>query len=376
MPEEKSGSNITGPSSVSNGAIKKGIYRKRKRRKKPLYVAALDLGTNNCRLLIAHSHHNGFKIVDSYSNVVRLGAGLAKTGKLSEKSMDDALKAISACAQKMKNKNVRRHRCIATQACRQAENGAEFLARVKSETGLSFETISPKVEARLSVMGCLNIIDHNKDIALVIDIGGGSTELSWVDVRKLRSGQDFKLHRPPIAAWVSIPVGVVNLSEIYPETDDDRYKKMKEHVLQEIVKRDRHKQFTNLFEQGRGHLVGTSGTVTSLASVQMGLPFYQRDKVDGAWLSAEAMLDTARVLAGMNLEKRSSQPCIGEDRAAMIVAGCAILDVIYELWPSEKIRVADRGLREGLLMGLLNKTQIPKPRKTSKSIRNAINHER
>ncbi len=363
MPENTSGSTDKRKlrANIANGAnsgARKYNKRPFRRRYNPLYAAAIDLGSNNCRLLIARSQNDGFKVVDSYSHVVRLGAGLEKTGRLSEESMSLAIKAISECAQKIKNKRVKKRRCIATQACRAAENGAEFLARVKRETGLAFETISPRVEARLSVMSCLNIIDHSKDVALVVDIGGGSTELAWVDVRKLRADKNIKLHRPPIASWLSIPLGVVNLSEMYPQSNVDYYQKMKEYVLNEIKSSNKHRQFAIMFEEGRGHLIGTSGTVTSLASIVLGLPYYKRDKIDGVWINGEAMIKTARVLAGMDLQKRMEQPCIGDDRAKMIVAGCAILDVVYNLWPSEKIRVADRGLREGILMGLLNKSQI------------------
>lgn len=371
MPEElESGSTGAGDEPATQSPDNKGHDdklrpkrpRQRRRRRKPQYFGAIDLGTNNCRLLIARSMPDGFKVVDSYSKVVRLGAGLSTTGMLSDKSMDMAVEAIAVCAEKMKRKSVTRWRCIATQACRAAENGEEFLSRVKKETGLTFETISPRVEARLSVMGVLNIIDINKDIALVIDIGGGSTELSWVDVRKLRSGEgSTRLHRPPISAWVSLPIGVVNLSEMYPEDHDDRagwYGAMKAHVLDEIKKQNRDKQFTNTFKGGRGHMVGTSGTVTSLASVLMELPYYQRDKIDGIWVDGPAILETASKLVNMSYAERQLVPCIGDDRASMITAGCAILEVVSELWPSQKIRVADRGLREGLLMGLMNKSQI------------------
>jgi len=364
--------------SGSRGGTSNGTRRRRNRQKrhsagKSQYFGAVDLGTNNCRLLIARSMPQGFQVVDSYSNVVRLGAGLASTGKLAEPNMDAAVEAIKACAAKMKAKSVKRWRCIATQACREASNGEEFLQRVKTETGLGFETISPRVEARLSVMGCINIIDLEKDVALVIDIGGGSTELSWVDVRKLRNNNiSRRISRPPISAWTSLPVGVVNLSEMYPETPDDLegwFASMKKRVHEEIEKKNYASQFANSFAEGRGHLVGTSGTITSLAGVHLKLPYYQRNKIDGIWVQSTDILDTISSLANMPLERRQSEPCIGTDRATMLMAGCAILDVIYELWPSERIRVADRGLREGMLMGLMNKTQIrprearnPKPK--------------
>ena len=197
--------------------------------------AALDLGTNNCRLLIARPAGDGFRVVDSYSKVVRLGHGLASTGRLSNQSMLAAIEAIKVCDRKMKLKSVKRWRCVATQACRQADNGEEFLSAVKSETGISLEIISPRVEARLSVMGCLNLIDMSKDVVLVVDIGGGSTELSWVDVRKLREpGAEIKVHRPPISAWASLPVGVVTLSEQVPEHPGRAkwYEDMKDRVRQ------------------------------------------------------------------------------------------------------------------------------------------------
>lgn len=367
MPDE----HVSGSADVAQ----KGAPRSRRRRKsrntgKPQYFGAVDLGTNNCRLLIARSLQNGFQVVDSYSNVVRLGAGLARTGKLAEPNMDAAIKAIQVCADKMKAKRVKRWRCIATQACREASNGEEFMRRVKEETGLSFETISPRVEARLSVMGCMNILDLEKEVALVIDIGGGSTELSWVDIRKLNNNKmSRRISRPPISAWTSLPIGVVNLSEMYPEDPDDLegwFESMKDCVREKIEENDCANRFSKTFQEGRGHLVGTSGTITSLAGVHLKLPYYQRNKIDGIWVEAKHIIGTAKKLSTMSLAERQKEPCIGMDRATMLVAGCAILDVIYDHWPSERIRVADRGLREGMLMGLMNKTQI-RPKDRSKN---------
>lgn len=359
MPDEHVYGSIGVSAQAAPGERSSGNPR---RSGKPQYFGAVDLGTNNCRLLIARSMKTGFQVVDSYSNVVRLGAGLARTGKLAEPNMDAAIKAIQVCADKMKAKSVKRWRCIATQACREASNGDEFMKRVKEETGLSFETISPRVEARLSVMGCMNILDLDKEVALVIDIGGGSTELSWVDVRKLKSNKvSRRISRPPISAWTSLPVGVVNLSEMYPEDPDDLagwFQDMKDYVRKKIDENDCANRFSKTFQEGRGHLVGTSGTITSLAGVHLKLPFYQRNKIDGIWVDSKHIISTAKKLSEMTLEERQQEPCIGMDRATMLISGCAILDVIYDLWPSERIRVADRGLREGMLMGLINKTQI------------------
>jgi len=318
------------------------------------------LGTNNCRLLVARASGDSFKVVDSYSRVVRLGKGLTATGRLSDESMQAAVEALTVCAKKMKARRVKRWRCVATEACRKAENGQEFLNRVKAEAGISLEIISARVEARLAVMGCLNLVDTTKDVVLVIDIGGGSTELSWVDVRRLRDPQSkLRVHRPPISAWASLPIGVVTLSERVPETDDRAtwYEAMKQVVRDEITKAGCETRFTNAFKDGKGHLIGTSGTITSLAGIHLKLPYYQRDKVDGLWLRSSDAVRVARDMASRSPQERAKEPCIGVDRSKLLVAGCAITDVLCEMWPSKMVRVADRGLREGMLMGLMQTSQ-------------------
>ena len=364
MPEEQSaGSEQAAPTKRSP---RRRARHKRggggKTRKGATY-AALDLGTNNCRLLIARDQGETFRIIDSYSRVVRLGQGLAATGRLSEESMEAAIEAITVCASKIKAKRVKRWRCVATEACRKASNGEEFLARVKAETGISLEIISARVESRLAVMGCLNLIDPTKDVSLVIDIGGGSTELSWVDIRKLRDETTkHRLHRPPISAWASLPIGVVTLSERVPEIDDKTawYNELCDVVRQTIKEQGCETRFTNLFQEGRGHIIGTSGTITSLAGIHLQLPFYQRAKVDGLWFRSEDAVKVARDMGARTFEERAKEPCIGTDRANLLVAGCAITDVLCEMWPSKMIRVADRGLREGMLIGLMQKGQKPK----------------
>ena len=351
--------NESGPTQEPNPPAQRRTRRRGSKGRAKTY-AALDLGTNNCRLLIAKQIGDGFRVIDSYSKVVRLGKGLSATGALSKESMDATVDAINVCARKMKNKNVKRWRCVATQACRQASNGEAFLAEVKEQTGISLEIISPRVEARLAVMGCLNLIDLNKDVVLVIDIGGGSTELSWVDVRRLKEeGGSLRVHRPPISAWASLPVGVVTLSEQIVEHKDRAtwYSDMKDKVRECIKDAGCETRFTNVFKNGRGHLIGTSGTITSLAGVHLKLPYYQRDKVDGLWMPAAAAVKIARDMASRSPEDRAKEPSIGVDRSKLLVAGCAITDVLCEMWPSDRIRVADRGLREGMLMGLMQQSQ-------------------
>jgi len=322
--------------------------------------AAIDLGTNNCRLLIARPVNGGFKVIDSFSKVVRLGVGLESTGLLSKESINNAVDALYVCAKKIKTHRVKRWRCVATEACRKALNGKYFLDRVKKETGLSLEIISPRVESRLAVMGCINLIDTTKNVALVVDIGGGSTELSWVDVRRLKDENlSTKIYRPPISAWASLPIGVVTLSERIPELNDRAlwYENMKTVVRDEINKSNCKNRFVNIFNEGKGHIIGTSGTITSLAGIHLKLPYYQRDKVDGLWLRTSDAIKVSRYMSSLSPLERAKEPCIGEERANLLVAGCAITDVICEIWPSKIIRVADRGLREGMLMGLMQQKQ-------------------
>ena len=174
--------------------------------------AALDLGTNNCRLLIARASQDGFTVVDAFSRVVRLGEGLATTGKMSDEAMDRAVEALSVCAEKLKRRNVVLARSVATEACRQAVNGAQFIDRVKRETGIVLDVISPKEEARLAVMGCHALLEEGKGPALIFDIGGGSTEVVLVSTDGVV---------PEILDWVSIPWGVVSLTESTPLESED-----------------------------------------------------------------------------------------------------------------------------------------------------------
>lgn len=332
--------------------------------KRSATYAALDLGTNNCRLLIAESLGDGFRVVDSHSRIVRLGEGLNATGRLSERAMQRAFEALQTCGDKIKKNKVSKVRCITTQACRAAANGSEFVAEVKSRTGLTLETITPKEEAKLALLGSLDLVDDAKDFALVVDIGGGSTELCWVDANAAKArGVSGCISRPPILGWASFPIGVVTLSEAHPETGDDWYENLVDHVADMLGEHDAAQRFGKMFADGRGHLLGTSGTVTSLAAVHLGLERYSRSEVDGAWVSREGMSAARDKLRSATAEERASMPCIGAERADLVLAGCAILDAVWRLWPSDQLRAADRGLREGVLLGLMHSSGKQKRRR-------------
>jgi exopolyphosphatase/guanosine-5'-triphosphate,3'-diphosphate pyrophosphatase len=319
----------------------------------PTHFAALDLGTNNCRLLIAAPTARGFRIVDAYSRIVRLGEGLSQSGRLSEAAMERALSALRVCADKVRRHEPVRLRAIATQACRSAENGLEFLARVEERTGIALHIITPHEEAQLSVAGCSNLIDPQAEAALVLDVGGGSTELAWLDLRGRRGGQGV----PPITAWLSIPIGVVTLAERFPEHaggDAAWFQAMVEAVKAPIAAFDTAEPLREVFAAGRSHLVGTSGAITSLAGLHLGLPRYDRSKVDGLWMTRGECEAVRERLAALSAKERAAQPCIGPDRADLVLAGAAILEAVQEVWPCERVRVADRGLREGMLLSLMS----------------------
>lgn len=308
--------------------------------------AALDLGTNNCRLLIARAGGDDFTVVDAFSRVVRLGEGLTATGRMSDEAMDRAVEALSVCAEKLKKRNVVLARSVATEACRQAVNGAQFIERVKRETGIHLDIISPKEEARLAVMGCHALLEQGEGPALIFDIGGGSTELVLVSTT---GGV------PEILDWVSVPWGVVSLTESEraeaetPEQLNAIYTSMRAKVMASFA------EFAARLPEDGGdrRLLGTSGTVTTLASVYLKLNSYDRRAVDGLHLPTAAMREISRELAGRTIERRAEFPTIGHERADLVVAGCAILEAIFDIWPGERLGVADRGIREGILRALM-----------------------
>ena len=314
--------------------------------------AALDLGTNNCRLLIARAGGDDFTVVDAFSRVVRLGEGMTSTGRMSEEAMDRAVEALSVCAEKLKKRNVVLARSVATEACRQAVNGVQFIERVKRETGIHLDIISPKEEARLAVMGCYALLEDGEGPALIFDIGGGSTELVLVSTSNAI---------PEILDWVSVPWGVVSLTESErtegdgPEQLRASYQAMRDKVMASFA------EFAARLpaDGGDRRLLGTSGTVTTLASVYLKLNSYDRRAVDGLHLPTAAMRDISRELAHRNVTGRAEFPTIGQERADLVVAGCAILESIFDIWPGERLGVADRGIREGILRQLMAAGERP-----------------
>ncbi|MFD2237151.1 Ppx/GppA phosphatase family protein [Aureimonas populi] len=317
----------------------------------PVY-AALDLGTNNCRLLVAVPTRPGqFRVIDAFSRIVRLGEGLSRSGSLGSAAMDRALGALEICSQKLSARQMAGARLIATEACRAAANGQEFLDRVRRETGLELTIVSRETEARLAVSGCGSLVDRSARGAVLFDIGGGSSEVALLD---LREGHTRRLSNH-IVAWTSLPVGVVSLAERFGgrHVTPELFQAMIDHVGEKIEAFPERNRLADIVGKPGFHLLGTSGTVTTLAGVQLGLERYDRRQVDGLWLTEPEVDRLVSTIAGWSFEERIANPCIGSERADLVLAGCAILEAIRRVWPARSLRVADRGLREGLLTEMM-----------------------
>jgi exopolyphosphatase/guanosine-5'-triphosphate,3'-diphosphate pyrophosphatase len=317
----------------------------------PTY-AALDLGTNNCRLLVARATHDSFRVVDAFSRIIRLGEGVSTSGRLSEAAILRAVDALRVCRAKMNNRGVTRTRLIATEACRAAGNGLEFLDRVREHAGIELEIIDRETEARLAATGCTPLMDPAAKGAILFDIGGGSSEL-------VRLGPSLPTaHGPPhpeIEAWTSLPIGVVTLAERHGGVEVTR--EVFERMVTEVA------IHVDRFAAQHGgidglHMLGTSGTVTTIAGVYLDLPRYERRRVDGCWMSEAQVTGVVERLLAMSYEGRVANPCIGAERADLVLAGCAILEAIRRAYPCERLRVADRGLREGMLVQMMREDRV------------------
>jgi exopolyphosphatase/guanosine-5'-triphosphate,3'-diphosphate pyrophosphatase len=327
-------------------------------RREVQYYAALDLGTNNCRLLIGAPTPGGFRVVDSFSRIVRLGEGLAATGRLGEAAMERAIAALAVCADKLARRPVRSFAAVATEACRQASNGREFLARVTQETGIAPRVIGGREEAQLALASCAPLLNQGDRRAILFDIGGGSTEITWV-----RLAPPGSTAEPILSGTISIPVGVVTLAERAGESCFTRegFAAVRDEVAARLRAFDAVHCIGQEIRQGGVRLIGTSGTVTTLAGTVLDLPRYRRQWVDGVCLDAHEADEALEKLFAMGRAGLASHPCIGPERADFVLPGCAVYAAIRQVWPVDRLTVADRGLREGMLMRLIQADRAARP---------------
>jgi exopolyphosphatase/guanosine-5'-triphosphate,3'-diphosphate pyrophosphatase len=335
-----------GPPSIADG---RGDGSQGRRRQRDVY-AALDLGTNNCRLLVAAPTWAGFRVVDAFSRLVRLGEGLGASDRLSEPAIRRTIDALRVCANKIHARNVTRARLIATQACRVAVNGRDFLDRVATETGLELEIIDERTEAMLAAAGCASLADPQAESVLLFDIGGGSSEIVWLGRKGEGARRDITARA---RAWASLPVGVVTLAERHGgrEVSRESFETMVSLVADALA--DFRARASTASECPNFHLLGTSGTVTTLAGIHLGLTRYDRRRVDGLWMNTDDVIAVVDRLLLLDHRGRAESPCIGPERADLVLAGCAILEAIRRAFPSQRMRVADRGLREGILTEMM-----------------------
>lgn len=326
----------------------------------PITYAAIDLGTNSCRMLIARRIDDGFTVVDGFSRIVRLGEGLVRTGKLQDTAMERTLAALRECRNKIEFHGATRIRCVATEACRQADNGDSFMDRARRETGLTIEAITPRDEANLTVAGCAPLMQSGYPDGLLFDIGGGSTEIIWVDTHGKRT--------PTVRDVISIPMGVVTLVDEFGRGDlsDQDFEEIVGRISRRLKPFEKTNQIDAALERKSVQMIGTSGTMTTLGAIHLGLPRYDRTRIDGLSLDLTHVRSLTAQLSEMDFRARADIPCIGRARADLMTMGCAVLSAIVRHWPVPSIRVADRGIREGLIVGLIeadkNQARI-KPRR-------------
>lgn len=324
--------------------------------------AALDLGTNSCRMLIARPSGNQFQVIDSFSKPVQLGHGLEASGRLSRQSMARTVHALQVCRRKLESHGVNRMRLVATEACRRARNSRDFMRMIRRETGLPVEIIQAEEEARLAVISCAPLVNLKTEQLLVVDIGGGSTELVWIDVSHIdpvdraraimRLGDGFHSTDPTgarVVDWISVPLGVATLRDQFEDVTDDqgRFALMSWHFEEMLA------DFAPYATAGQVapnfQIIGTSGTVTTVAASHLGLRRYDRTKVDGLVMTSDQIDRVIRTYLTLGPNGRRDDPRIGRERHALIMSGAAILQTLMRVWPTTRLSVADRGLREGLL---------------------------
>lgn len=353
-----------------NVATKNTRYKNTPRPQYDALFAALDLGTNNCRLLIAsddrHKHaggNSGIRVVDSFSRIVRLGEGVSVTGELSDEAMQRTFAALAVCKKKLNRFQLKDARLIATEACRKAKNTNRFLQEVKDKLEMNIEVISNEEEARLAFLGCSSLLEADAKRAIVFDIGGGSTELMWIDVDKAmkygetraNTREDQQAYADILTDWLSVDSGVMNLADRFGGSNfaDVAYDDMVTYITERIMPFNQKNNITSAMESTKVQMLSTSGTVTTLAAIHLNLLKYDRTRVDGLKIGISHLRKTIEMLKAMRPSERFNHPCIGHERADFILSGCAVFDAISRVWPTMDITIADRGVREGIILSLM-----------------------
>ncbi len=359
-----------GPGSSARAPTSAKPPRQTKPSRAGLY-AALDLGTNSCRMLIARPKGAAFEVIDSFSKAVELGAGLEQSGRLSYRPMERTLHALRICRSKLERHQVSAMRLVATEACRRARNSRDFIRKIQRETGLRLDIITAEEEAQLAVVSCASLVARTTEQLLVIDIGGGSTELVWIDLSTVpppaRRGAIMDMHtgfsrtprpgKPMVVDWISVPQGVATLRDMFADVEDDaaRFALMSWYFEEQLAE---FSPYHAAQEREGFQIIGTSGTITTVAASYLGLRRYDRNKVDGLTMTSAQIEQVVGEYLALGPEGRRRDPRIGRDRHTQIMSGAAILMALMRVWPTDRLSVADRGLREGLLYSLMTRDGV------------------
>ena len=332
-------------------------------------IAAIDLGTNSCRLLVARVNVAGirtnyfrsrpkpvaWKVIDSFAKVVRLGEGMYSHDELSHDAIERTMEALSICRKKLDKYNMHSMRAVATEACRRATNKEVLVNRAREELGLNLEVICAEEEARLALKGCSAILDSRIPYGIVFDIGGGSTEVILVRLKRENKRSPGYAVPFDVIDSISIPYGVVTTTEAVDLADNQEYvhKMLHEKItdmLSEFVSKNK---IIELIKNNEIQVAGSSGTVTTLAAYHLGLAQYERRLVDGMTISYEDLHIVIEKIFAMDKQGSLEESTVGFGRADYVLTGSVILKALCEVIPAKTMRIADRGVREGILIDLM-----------------------
>jgi len=303
-------------------------------------IATIDVGSNTVRLLVADAGEaSAWRVLDEAQQVTRLGEGLAAAGVLGEAPAARTLAVVRAYAERGRRAGAARVRIVATSAVREAANGRAFAATIERATGVALRVVSGEEEARLTLLGVRRGLGDPAGALVVCDIGGGSTEYILAEGARVR-------------ALASLRLGVVPLAErfAFPEAvDRARYDALRAEVRGRLER-----ELPTPFRGARGaRLVGTAGTVTTLAALDLGLARYDAARVQGHRLGRAAVEAQLRRLGALPVAARGALPCLEPGRADLIVPGVAIVQATLDCLGAEALTVSDWGLREGILLDAL-----------------------
>lgn len=308
------------------------------------YFAAIDLGSRNCRTIVGcQSKAGAFEYIETYSKSVSLADGVAASKKLSRKSMDRTIEALAFCSKVLSRYAGLTYLAVATDAMRRAENASVFIKRVKRELGLIISIITPQEEAYYAALGCIEVLSLETEIFVVFDIGGGSSEIALC---RQKSDKDIEL-----IDSLSIPYGVINLLESKDHLTFSGYSNLVQKISD--LSRDFLNQYaTTLDFVNNFQCIGTSGTTTTVAALNMNLRFYDREKINDSILQFSEILKTVHYVQSLSEDERKLHPYISQSNEDLVLGGLTILEGIVRGLPASTITVTDRGVRDGVVYAL------------------------